>query len=128
MLDSLKAFRLVAEHQNFRRAAEEIGLTRPAVSHRNKQLETYFDVQLVERTTRRVALTPAGRVLAVHAERVLAAVAEMDGAMKHVRHAERARLTIGASTLPAEKFLSPALVSLRKRLGEHGLHIYVRVG
>lgn len=128
MLESLRVLKLVGEHASFRRAAEELGLTRPAISHRIKQLEARFDVPLVDRTTRRVALTPAGRLLVQHAEGILAAVDEMIGAMNDLRAAAKARLVIGASTLPAEKFLSPALVALQGRLAEEGVQIYTRVG
>lgn len=128
MFDALKVFLLVAKHESFSGAAAALGLTRPAVSHRIKQLEAHFGVQLMARTTRRVSLTPAGRLLAQHAERIFAAADEMHAAMKQLRENRQSRLTVGASTLPAEKFLSPLLVKLQSRLSEHGVQIYVQVG
>lgn len=59
-LVSLRAFEAVARHKSFRRAAEEIRVTHAAVSHQVKALESAIGVKLLERTSRSVALTPAG--------------------------------------------------------------------
>jgi DNA-binding transcriptional LysR family regulator len=53
----------VAEHLSFRAAAERLELTAPAVSHSIRQLEARLGVRLLNRTTRSVALTHAGRRL-----------------------------------------------------------------
>ncbi|MBT9489489.1 MAG: LysR family transcriptional regulator [Rubrivivax sp.] len=60
-LNDLLAFRAVAELNNFRRAAESVHLSQPAFSRRIHKLEQALDVQLLERTTRRVTLTAVGR-------------------------------------------------------------------
>ena len=59
-LVSLRAFEAVARHRSFRKAADEICVTHAAVSHQVKALETSIGVQLLERTSRSVELTPAG--------------------------------------------------------------------
>ena len=60
-LNDLHAFRAVAETANFRRAAEKVHLSQPAFSRRIDKLEQALGVRLLERTTRRVALTAVGR-------------------------------------------------------------------
>jgi DNA-binding transcriptional LysR family regulator len=60
-LNDLLAFRAVAETANFRRAAEKLHLSQPAFSRRIDKLEQALGVRLLERTTRRVALTAVGR-------------------------------------------------------------------
>ncbi len=60
-LNDLLAFRAVAELGNFRRAAESIHLSQPALSRRIDKLEQALGVRLLERTTRRVNLTVVGR-------------------------------------------------------------------
>jgi DNA-binding transcriptional LysR family regulator len=60
-LNDLLAFRAVAELGNFRRAAESVHLSQPAFSRRIDKLEQALGVRLLERTTRRVALTTVGR-------------------------------------------------------------------
>lgn len=54
---------MVARHLNFRSAAEELALTQPAVSRQIQALEHDVGGALFERSTRSVALTPAGRAL-----------------------------------------------------------------
>ncbi|WP_424889928.1 hydrogen peroxide-inducible genes activator [Streptomyces sp. XH2] len=73
----LRAFAAVAEHLHFRDAATALGMSQPALSGAVSALEEILDVQLVERTTRKVLLSPAGERLAVRARTVLDAVAAL---------------------------------------------------
>jgi len=59
----LVVFRAVAEHLSFRKAAEELFLTQPAVSQQIKALEEDLGVLLLDRSGTQVRLTPAGEVL-----------------------------------------------------------------
>jgi len=59
----LRYFIAVAEELNFTRAAERLGLAQPPLSVAIAKLERKLGVTLLERTSRRVALTPAGAVL-----------------------------------------------------------------
>jgi DNA-binding transcriptional LysR family regulator len=60
-LDGLLAFRLVAEKRNFAAAAEELGISPPAISKIIKQLERRLGVALLSRTTRSTSPTEAGK-------------------------------------------------------------------
>ena len=59
----LSAFLAVGEALNFRKAAERLGIAQPALSRSIRDLERQLGFALFERSTRRVALTPAGEVL-----------------------------------------------------------------
>ncbi|NBH09208.1 LysR family transcriptional regulator [Amycolatopsis sp. SID8362] len=71
----LRYFRAVAEELNFSRAAERLGMAQPPLSRAIRLLERRLGVQLFERTSRHVALTPAGNVLFVESAKALDAVA-----------------------------------------------------
>jgi DNA-binding transcriptional LysR family regulator len=60
-INDLLAFRAIAELGNFRKAAESIHISQPALSRRIDKLEQALNTRLLERTTRRVSLTAIGR-------------------------------------------------------------------
>src|SRR3546814_18513915 len=59
----LATFLAIARHKSFRRAADELGVTPSALSHKLRALEERLDLRLVNRTTRSVELTEAGEQL-----------------------------------------------------------------
>lgn len=61
-LKQMKAFIAVAEHLHFKRAADVLFITQPALSRLIRALEEEVEAQLFQRTTRQVALTEAGRL------------------------------------------------------------------
>lgn len=67
----LECFIAVAQHMNFSRAADELKITQPAVSHQIRTLEEELDVKLFKRTSREVALTPEGIQFLPDAELIL---------------------------------------------------------
>ncbi|GHC66776.1 LysR substrate-binding domain-containing protein [Streptomyces cinnamoneus] len=75
-LAQLRAFAAVAEHLHFRDAAGAIGMSQPALSGAVSALEELLGIQLLERTTRKVLLSPAGERLAARARTVLEAVGD----------------------------------------------------
>ncbi|MBL8934886.1 MAG: LysR family transcriptional regulator [Archangium sp.] len=62
-LPQLSVFLAVARHRSFTSAAREFGISTSAVSHAVRQLEERLDVVLLQRTTRAVTITEAGRHL-----------------------------------------------------------------
>src|SRR6201991_2307856 len=81
-LRQLRAFLAVAGHRHFRRAADALHLTQPAVSRLIADLESELDVRLFDRNTREVVPTEAGRYLEQALSRVLD---ELDGVLSHAR-------------------------------------------
>ncbi|POA30871.1 LysR family transcriptional regulator, partial [Pseudomonas sp. FW305-3-2-15-E-TSA2] len=70
-LNDLQAFRAVVEQGSFRKAADIVRLSQPALSRRIEKLEDALGVKLFERTTRKVSLTQAGRGFMPSVERLL---------------------------------------------------------
>src|ERR1051325_10204955 len=97
-LRQLRAFLAVARLQHFRRAAESLHLTQPAISRHIAELEAELDVRLFDRNTREVVPTEAGRYLQGAVERVLD---ELEGVLAHVHsESERRRGKVRVASVP----------------------------
>jgi DNA-binding transcriptional LysR family regulator len=118
----LVVFRAVAEQLSFRKAAEELYLTQPAVSLQIKALEEDLAVQLFDRSGIHVSLTQAGEVLLGYARQshALALQAQTDIAQAVGEHG--GALALGASTTIAQYVLPRLLGEFRV------LHPRVSVG
>jgi DNA-binding transcriptional LysR family regulator len=85
-LPALAIFAVAARHQNFARAAEELGLTASAVSHHVRSLESVLGIALFERHARGAHLTMQGRMLA---DTVGAALSDIDALVASLRRSPR---------------------------------------
>ena len=70
-LQELKYLVAVAEHRHFGRAAEACNVSQPTLSSQIRKLEGELGVMLIERTNKRVAVTPVGSRILLHAQRAL---------------------------------------------------------
>jgi len=98
-------FRAVAERLSFRKAAEEVYLTQPAVSLQIKALEEDLGVQLFDRSGAHIALTDAGRVLLDYAKRVNSLLVEAEHEIAALSGEHAGQLALGASTTIAQYVL-----------------------
>ena len=95
-LHQLRYLVLLSEELSFTRAAARGNVAQPALSRQIQKLEDELGVPLVDRTSRRVSLTPTGAEVVEHARRILdevdatrTAVAGRDGAAARPAHARR---------------------------------------
>ena len=94
-LHLLRYFAVLAEELHFGRAAERLSITQPPLSSGIKALEEALGVQLFERTSKHVALTPAGQAYLAEAREVPDRVARAGAAARAVAAGQRGRLDIG---------------------------------
>ncbi|SAK67393.1 LysR family transcriptional regulator [Caballeronia calidae] len=114
-LNDLQAFRAVVELGSFRKAAEAVNISQPALSRRIDKLEAALGVRLFERTTRSVTLTTVGRVFAPSAEQLLD---DLDVALLGIRDVSSSRLghvTIACVPSVAYYFLPNVVASYHRR-------------
>jgi DNA-binding transcriptional LysR family regulator len=116
----LKVFRAVAEAMSFRKAAEVLHLSQPAVSQQIRALEEEARVRLFDRAGgdghgSQIALTEAGRVLLVYANRAAATMAEAERALAALNHEVTGELRLGASTTVAQYLLPRILGAFLKQ-------------
>ncbi len=114
-LRQLEVFLAVARARSFRRAAEALHTSQPAMSQHVRELEGELDVRLFDRLGRAVTLTEAGRLLEEHALHVTAAVAGARRTIDELKGLERGSLVIGASTTPGIYVLPPIVAAFRRR-------------
>src|SRR2546429_3248533 len=81
-LRQLRYLIALADERHFTRAAEREHIAQPALSQQIRRLEDEVGVALVERTTRRVAITEAGELLVVRARRILSELSAADAAVE----------------------------------------------
>ncbi|NEI72412.1 LysR family transcriptional regulator [Rhizobium lusitanum] len=108
---ALRVFRHVAELSSFAEAGRKMGLSPPAVSKNVAELETYLGVRLINRTTRRMALTEEGKMYLEHVTRGLDALTEAEAALSPAKSSPVGTLRVSAP-------MTVALVRLSERVPE----------
>jgi LysR family nitrogen assimilation transcriptional regulator len=122
-LRQLQYFTSVAKAGSFTRAATRLGVLQPALSKQVRRLEVELKLPLFRRNGRGIALTEGGKVLAEHAQRILADVAQAEHDLDTVRNEAIGSLSI-AMPLTAEKiFTTDFIRSFRTRFPKAKLQI-----
>lgn len=140
----LAFFALLARHRSLAAASQELGVTPPAVSRRLAQLEKRLKVQLLNRTTRRLSLTPEGERYLEEGERILYEIEGLERSLSVSRDAPYGQLRINATFGFGRHNIAPAIADFASRypdvevilqltdqpldLTEHALDIGIRCG
>ena len=114
-LRQLRYLVALAGEGNFTRAAANEHVAQPALSQQIRRLEDELGLALVERTTRRVALTEAGALLVVRARRILAELEAATAELDSLRGVHTGHVTIGAMHTMGPVDLSLVLALFRGR-------------
>jgi DNA-binding transcriptional LysR family regulator len=114
-LKQLEVFIAVAESGSFSRAAEVTFLTQSTVSQHVSSLESEFDLKLLDRTGKGALLTEAGKILLLHARRVMAEAQEVPLVLNRFRGLEKVVLKIGGSNIPACYMIPECIPSFREQ-------------
>jgi DNA-binding transcriptional LysR family regulator len=122
-LRHLRYFIAVAEELHFGRAAKRLNMAQPPLSQQIRQLEATLGVRLLDRTSRRVELTPAGAALLGGARRTLAEAAHSAEIARRAARGELDTLRIGFTDSAALSVLPTIVRRYRARHPEIHLEL-----
>jgi len=108
-IDQLRTFLAVLEHGSFSRAAEALRVGQSTISFHIKALETAVGARVLDRHGGQVRPTATGAVLRRYAQRIVSLRDEALAKLRAEESGQAGRLTIAASTIPAEYLLPPVL-------------------
>ena len=114
----LAALVAVVDRSSFSQAAEQLGVTQPAVSLAIRSLEKRLGCQLIDRSGRVVEPTEAGHVAYRHAQRILGAERDLFRSLEDEGDDLTGHLIVGASTGPGERVLPALLGAFHKEYPE----------
>ena len=118
-ISQLRCFVAIAEELHFSRAAERLNMTQPPLSRQIRLLEHQVGATLLERNSRVVRLTAAGRAFLPEAARILRIAEAAAFTARRVAKGEQGSLTIGFTAASGYSLL-PQVV---RRLREHSPHV-----
>jgi DNA-binding transcriptional LysR family regulator len=127
-LNDLQAFVTVAREKSFTRAAAQLGVSQPALSHTIRSLEARLGVRLLTRTTRSVSTTEAGdRLLQTVAPRIEEIEAELDAVIE-LRDKPSGTVRITATDYSIQTVLLPRLSGLLNEYPEIKIELVTDYG
>jgi DNA-binding transcriptional LysR family regulator len=121
----LRVFVRVMDRGSFSAAAEDLGLTPSAVSKLVSRLEDRLGARLLQRSTRRLALTPEGEAFLARARRIVADIEEAEAEVMSARAAPRGLLRVNAGTAFGLHQLTPALADFLARYPDIDLDLSI---
>ena len=124
-LDQLRILRAIASEGSFKKAADSLYVTQPAVSLQIQNLEKQLDVALFDRGGRKAQLTEAGHLLLSYCDRILSQCQEACRALDDLHNLKGGSLIVGASQTTGT-YLMPRMIGLfRQKYPEVAVQLQV---
>lgn len=120
----LKYLVAVAEHKNFRKAAEACFISQPTLSMQLKKLEDFLQVQLIERNNRNIMLTAAGLEVYKRAKEINKLSDEIISLAKNFRNPLSGEIKIGAFPTLAPYYFPKILPKISKNFPEISVYLF----
>lgn len=141
---AMSVFKRIVEAGSFSRAADSMGMARGSATRLIQDLEATLDVQLIQRSTRSLRLTPKGAVYYGHCVTILAAVDQAEAGFRNAERGPQGRLRIVLPDSLGLRVIVPSLpsfhaqhpdIELAMQFGEHrpdmiqdGIDCAIRIG
>ncbi len=123
-IKQLRYFLTVAETLNYRRAAQQLGISQPALTTQITALEEALGLSLLERSRAGTQLSPAGRNLLPHARQVLLSLRGFEEAAGHLAEGHHVTYRLGVPPTVGPYLLPYVLPEIHQRY--QALKLYVR--
>jgi DNA-binding transcriptional LysR family regulator len=122
-LSQLRCFVTVAEELHFGRAAARLNMTQPPLSRQIQVLEHIIEATLLDRSSRSVRLTPAGKSFLPEAKRILKLADSASQVARRIALGKTGSIKIGFTAAAAYGFLPELIAACRTRLPEVDLSL-----
>ncbi|PRR80182.1 HTH-type transcriptional regulator CysL [Clostridium liquoris] len=128
MLEELKTFVAVVEYNSFTKAAENLNLSQPTVSVHIKNLESYFNTILIERSIKQknMVITESGDFLYKRAKEILMLMESSIEEINNTSHSLKGHLKIGASYTIGEYYLPKLLKEYSKEYPDVKIEVVIK--
>jgi DNA-binding transcriptional LysR family regulator len=124
-LDQLRILKAIAAEGSFKRAADSLYVSQPAVSLQVQNLERQLDVPLFDRGGRRAQMTEAGHLLLMYGEKILSLCQETCRAIEDLQNLQGGTLIIGASQTTGTYLLPRMIGMFRQRYPDVSVQLQV---
>jgi DNA-binding transcriptional LysR family regulator len=115
-LSQLRCFVAAAEELHFGRAAQRLNMTQSPLSRQIQLLERILGITLLERTSRQVSLTPAGRVFLIEARRIVRLAESAALSARRVAKGDTGKVAIGFTAVSGYSLVPRIVAQARARL------------
>lgn len=115
-ISQLRCFVAAAEELHFGRAAQRLNMTQSPLSRQIQLLERILDVTLLERTSRSVSLTPAGRVFLIEARRIVRLAESAALSARRVAKGDAGRVAVGFTAVSGYNLVPQIVAQARASL------------
>lgn len=124
-LDQLRILRAIAAEGSFKRAADTLYISQPAVSLQVQNLERQMAVPLFDRGGRRAQLTEAGQLLLSYGEKILSLCQETCRAIEDLQNLQGGTLIVGASQTTGTYLLPRTIGAFRQQYPDVAVQLQV---
>ncbi len=122
----LEIFLKVYETRSFSKASKSLYLTQPTITLHIKDLEESLGVKLLNRNTRKVVPSKAGKVVYEYGKEIVKLLKEMEKELEVFRDEKRGVIEIGGSTIPGQYILPRIIKEFREKNPQ--ISIFLKVG
>ena len=124
-LDQLRILKAISAEGSFKRAADSLYVSQPAISLQVQNLERQLDVPLFDRGGRRAQLTEAGHLLLTYGEKIISLCQETCRAIEDLQNLQGGTLIVGASQTTGTYLLPRMIGMFRKQYPDVAVQLHV---